>query len=280
MIPFKKKYDLCRQFLKQTVNHFISHECLRSAAALSFTTILSIVPIIALLFFSISQLVSEPANQIIIQDKLLTFFSPRTGEELQSKLLMLAQQASELRTLGLAALLFTTLLALNTVDEAINRIWNIKRCKRTLIKLFFYFLALMGLPILVGASLSVSTYLLSITSLGNTLSQGVWGIVLINLSSIFVTWLAFIVIYKWVPNINVKLKYAVISGFISALLFELVKFLFLAYIHYFSSYNLIYGVFSVLPLFFVWIYISWIIILSGAVLTYNFSVFKCSERLN
>ncbi len=280
MIPFKKKYDLCRQFLKQTVNHFISHECLRSAAALSFTTILSIVPIIALLFFSISQLVSEPANQIIIQDKLLTFFSPRTGEELQSKLLMLAQQASELRTLGLAALLFTTLLALNTVDEAINRIWNIKRCKRTLIKLFFYFLALMGLPILVGASLSVSTYLLSITSLGNTLSQGVWGIVLINLSSIFVTWLAFIVIYKWVPNINVKLKYAVISGFISALLFELAKFLFLAYIHYFSSYNLIYGVFSVLPLFFVWIYISWIIILSGAVLTYNFSVFKCSERLN
>jgi len=280
MIPFKKKYDLCRQFLKQTVNHFISHECLRSAAALSFTTILSIVPIIALLFFSISQLVSEPANQIIIQDKLLTFFSPRTGEELQSKLLMLAQQASELRTLGLAALLFTTLLALNTVDEAINRIWNIKRCKRTLIKLFFYFLALMGLPILVGASLSVSTYLLSITSLGNTLSQGVWGIVLINLSSIFVTWLAFIVIYKWVPNINVKLKYAVISGFISALLFELAKFLFLAYMHYFSSYNLIYGVFSVLPLFFIWIYISWIIILSGAVLTYNFSVFKCSERFN
>ncbi len=280
MTQLKRTYYLFSQFIKQAVNHFISHECLKSAAALSFTTILSIVPIIALLFFSVSQLVSDPENQIIIQNKLLTFFSPSAGEELQTKLLMLAQQASELRTLGLAALLTTTFLALNTVDETINRIWNIKRCKRTFIKLFLYFLALMTLPVFVGVSLSVSTYFLSLISLGNTLPQGIWDLILINLSPLFVTWFAFTIIYKWVPNTSVKLKYAIISGFISAILFEWAKFLFLAYIHHFPTYDLIYGAFSVLPLFCIWIYISWLIVLSGAVLTYNFSVFKNSGTTN
>ncbi len=271
MIQFKRVYSLSSEFIKQAVNHFISHECFKSAAALSFTTILSTVPVIALLFFSVSQLVSDPENQIIIQNKLLTFFSPSAGEELQSKLLMLAQQASELRTLGLAALLVTAFLALNTVDETINRIWNIKRSKRTLIKLFLYFLALMTLPILVGVSLSVSTYFLSLISLGNPFPTGIWDLILINLSPLFVTWVAFSIIYKWVPNTNVKLKYAIISGFISAVLFEWAKFLFLAYIHHFPTYDLIYGAFSVVPLFCIWIYISWLIILSGAVLTYRFN---------
>jgi len=277
MTQIMEKYYLFNQFTKQTVRHFISHECLKSAAALSFTTILSIVPIIALLFFSANQLVSDPENQIAIQNKLLTFFSPNAGEALQTKLLMLAQQASKLRTLGLVILLITALLALNTVDETINRVWNIKRCKRTLFKLFLYFLVLMALPVLVAVSLSVSTYFLSITSLDNTIGKGVWDLVLVNLSPMFVTWLAFIIIYKWVPNTSVKFKYAVISGFISAILFEWAKSLFLAYIHYFPSYDLIYGAFSVLPLFCIWIYISWTIILIGAVLTYNFSVFKNSR---
>jgi len=280
MTQFKEKYYLCGRFIKQSGRHFISHECLKSAAALSFMTILSIVPVIALLFFAVSQLISDPENQILIQNKLLTFFSPSTGEELQAKLLVLAQQASKLRALGLAALLITTFLALNTVDETINRIWNIKRCKRTLIKLFLYFLALMTLPVLVGVSLSASTYFLSIMALGNTILQGAWSFLVVTLGPMFVTWIAFIIIYKWVPNTGVKLQYAIISGFISAILFEWAKFLFLAYIHHFPTYDLIYGAFAVLPLFCIWIYISWVIVLSGAVLTYNFSVFTDSEVAN
>ncbi|VAW92082.1 hypothetical protein MNBD_GAMMA23-888 [hydrothermal vent metagenome] len=280
MLEFKEKCYLAGQFIKQTAAHFISHECFKSAAALSFTTILSIVPVIALLFFSVSQLVTDPENQIIIQNKLLTFFSPRAGEELQTKLLMLAQQASELRTLGLAVLLITAFLALNTVDETINRIWNIKRGKRTFLKLFLYFFALMTLPFLVGISLSVSTYFLSIASLGNVLPQSAWDLILVNLSPLLVTWVAFTVVYKWVPNTSVKLKYAIISGFISATLFEWAKSLFLIYIHHFPTYDLIYGAFSVLPLFFLWVYISWLIVLSGAVLTYNFSAAKAVEGIN
>lgn len=280
MTGFKEKYELYSQFIRQTVRHFISHECLKSAAALSFTTILSIVPIIALLFFSVSQLVSEPENQLVIQNKLLTFFSPSTGEELQSQLLQLAQKAAELRTLGFIALFVTTFFALNTVDETINHIWNIKRCKRTLVKLFLYLLALMALPVLVGVSLSVSTYFLSLISAGHMPGQGLWNFILVNLSPMIVTWLAFITLYKWVPNTKVKLRYAVVGGLVSAILFELAKFLFLVYIHYFPTYDLIYGAFSVLPLFCIWIYISWIIVLSGAVLTYNLSVFKTHKAVD
>ncbi len=280
MIDLKRIYCLSSQFTTQTVKHFVSHDCFKSAAALSFTTILSIVPIIALLFFSVSQLVSDPGNQIIIQNKLLAFFSPSAGEDLQTKLLILAQQASELRTLGLVALLITTFFALNTVDETINRIWNIKRGKRTFLKLLFYFMALMTLPVLVGVSLSVSAYFLSLVSLGNVLPQGVWDLIIINLSPLFVTWVAFTIIYKWVPNTSVKLKYALAGGLISAILFEWAKFLFLTYIHHFPTYDLIYGAFAVLPLFCIWIYISWLIVLSGAVLTYNFSINKNVEVTN
>jgi len=269
-----KRYYLSCQFIKEILKHFISHECLKSAAALSFTTILSIVPIIALLFFSASQFMSDPQNQIIIQNKLLTFFSPSIGDELQSKILLLAQQASELRTLGILALLVTVLLALNTVDETINRIWDLKRHKRTFIKLFLYFCALMTLPILLGLSLSVSAYFLSLTSLDKETLYELGNSIFVHFGSILVTWLAFFIIYKWVPNIKVEFKPAVISGFVAATLFEGAKFIFLIYIHYFSSYDLIYGAFSVLPLFCIWIYISWVIILAGAVLTYSLNEWK------
>lgn len=260
-------------FIKLTFNYFVSRECLKSAAALSFTTILSIVPIIALLFFSVSTFISDSENQVFIHNTLLNFFSPSAGQELLSRLIALAEQASKLRTFGLIALVVTVLLGLNTIDLTINRIWNIERCKRTLIKLFLYLIALMMIPVLIAISISISTYFLSILTLKSTVIDDSLNFLIVNLSPIFMTWLAFVCIYKWVPNTKVPFKSAVIGGVVAAILFELAKILFLIYIRYFPTYDLIYGAFAVLPLFCLWIYISWVIVLVGAVLTYNSSVF-------
>lgn len=259
------------KFLKKSIRHFLSHECLKSAAALSFTTILSIVPIIALLIFSVSQFISDTDNQIVIQNTLLNIFSPTAEQELQTKLLALAEQASKLRIFGIAILVVTVLLGLNTIDLTINSIWNIKRCKRTLIKLVLYFLVLMAIPVLVAISLYVSTYVLSITVSGHTLEGGFINSVMIHLGPVLVAWIAFVCIYLWIPNTRVDVKSALAGGAIAAILFELAKVLFLVYIRYFPSYDLIYGAFAVLPLFFLWIYISWVIVLAGAVLTFNFA---------
>jgi len=258
-------------FLKQILNHFITHECLKSAAALSFTTILSIVPIVALLFFSVSTFISDSENQILIHNTLLNFFSPAAGQELLTKLITLAEQASKLRTFGLIALITTVLLGLNTIDLTVNRIWNIQRCKRTLFKLALYLLALMMVPVLVGLSISVSTYFFSIAILKDTIIDSSLHFLIVNFSPFIVIWIAFTSIYKWVPNTKVSTKSAFLGGLIAAILFELAKIIFLMYIRYFPSYDLIYGAFAVLPLFCLWIYISWVIVLVGAVLTYNFS---------
>ena len=259
------------EFLKQILNHFITHECLKSAAALSFTTILSIVPIVALLFFSVSTFISDSENQIFIHNTLLNFFSPTTGQELQAKLIMLAEQASKLGTFGLIALITTVLLGLNTIDLTVNRIWNIQRCKRTLLKLTLYLFALMMVPVLVGLSISVSTYFFSIAILKNTIIDSSMHFLIANFSPFVVIWIAFTSIYKWVPNTKVSTKSAFLGGLVAAILFELAKIIFLMYIRYFPSYDLIYGAFAVLPIFCLWIYISWVIVLTGAVLTYNFS---------
>ena len=274
MIKLQKNISVSVEFLKLTVSHLVTHECLKSAAALSFTTILSIVPIVALLFFSVSSFISDTDNQMLIQNTLLNFFSPTAGQELQAKLILLAEQASKLRTFGLIALVVTVLLGLNTIDLTINRIWNVERRKRTLLKLILYLLALMMIPVLIGISLSASTYFFSIAALQGTVIDESLNFMIGNLSPIFVTWVAFLCIYKWVPNTKVPVKYVVVGGAVAAVLFELSKVLFIIYIRYFPTYDLIYGAFAVLPLFCLWIYVSWIIVLVGAVITYNLSAFQ------
>lgn len=280
MNNLQKNISTSIEFMTLTVRHLITHECLKSAAALSFTTILSIVPIVALLFFSVSTFISDSENQIFIQNSLLNFFSPTAGQELQTKLIMLAEQASKLRTVGLIALFITVLLGLNMIDLTINRIWNVERYKRTLLKLILYLLVLMMIPVLLGISLYAGTYFFSIAALKNTVINDTLNFIIVNLSPILVTWIAFVSIYKWVPNIKVGFKYALIGGAVAATLFELAKILFIIYIRYFPTYDLIYGAFAVLPLFCLWIYISWIIVLVGAVLTYNLSVFQKNKIIN
>lgn len=122
IIKLHKTICISSRFIKLALNHLITHDCLKSAAALSFTTILSIVPLVALLLFSASTFINASENQLLIQSSLLHFFSPTIGEELYTKLIMLAEQASKLRTLGLSALIVTVLLGLNTIDLTINRI--------------------------------------------------------------------------------------------------------------------------------------------------------------
>jgi len=262
------------KFVKDSFDHFFTHECLKSAAALSFTTILSIVPIIALLLFSLSQFFSDANNQLAIQNTLLNFFSPTTEQQLQNTLLELANHASQLRTFGLLVLVITVLLGLNTIDLTINNIWNIKRCKRTLVKLTLYFLVLMAIPVLVGISLSVSTYVLSISIMGQTLNETIINWIVIHIGPVIVSWVAFVCIYLWIPNTQVDKKSALVGGLIAAILFEASKILFIAYIKHFPTYDLIYGAFAVLPLFFLWIYISWVIILIGAVFTFKLMELK------
>lgn len=266
-------------FLKSSVNHFISHDCLKTAAALSFTTILSIVPIIALLFLSLSTFYSDSENQTAIHNAILNLFSPSFGKELQATLFLLADQASKLQTFGLLALITTVLLSLNTIDESINYIWGVKRCKRTIVKLILYFLTLMMIPIMVAISFSVTTYFFSITIFQNTLVDDGLNFVTINVIPIIASWLAFTSIYKWIPNTVVSTKYALMGGAVAAILFELAKVIFLMYIRYFPSYDLIYGAFAVLPLFCIWIYISWVIVLVGAVITYNLTTLIRTDAL-
>jgi len=274
MSSFRIAYRNIADFLRISLLHFLHHDCLKSAAALSFTTLLSIVPIIALLLFSMSQFISSSESQLYIQNTLIDIFSPSAGQELQSKILSLAEQASKLRTFGISVLIITVLLGLNTIDLTINNIWNIKRTKRTFIKLMLYFIALMFMPVLITISLSISTFVLSVPFLGIELDNSFLNRVIVSLAPVTVTWIAFVCMYLWIPNTRVSVKSGVIGGAIAAILFESAKILFLVYVRNFPTYDLIYGAFAVLPLFCLWIYISWVIILTGAVFTYNLSLLK------
>lgn len=263
------------EFLKINVSHFLSHDCLKSAAALSFTTLLSIVPIIALLFFSLSQFISGSGDQMDFHNTLLKIFTPAVGSQLQDKILILAEQASKLRLVGLTALVMTVLLAFNTIDSTINHLWDIKRTKRTVIKLLFYILALMAIPILVSVSLTASTYIFSASIFTSITIEGFfWNSFIVNVIPFIVIWLAFVATYLWVPNTKVDFKSALVGAAIAATLFESAKVLLLVYVRNFPAYDLIYGAFAVLPIFCLWIYISWLIMLIGAVLTYNLSILK------
>lgn len=257
------------EIIRNSARHFIADDCIRAAGALSFTTILGLVPLLAIIFISLGQVISNAHDQQAVQDFLIKIFSPGIGEQIQDKLILLAQRATQLKVIGLVIVSISVMIGLNTIDHTLNHIWGIKRCKRSILKLILYFTVLMSVPVLISISITVTSYLLSMPLFNQTFAGGMLQWLLINASPLLFTSLAFMIIYIWMPNIHVRFSAAMTGGVVAGILFETAKYFFLLYIKLFPAYDIIYGAFSALPLLSIWIYVSWIIALFGAELTFS-----------
>ena len=166
--------------------------------------------------------------------------------------------------MGIASLIVIALLLISSIDQTINRIW---RCtnKRSMVQAFTIYWTILSLgPIIIGGSIALSSYIFSIVKADGFLSIGQH---CLSLMPFAFSWLAFAGVYTLVPNQRVSFRYALIGGFVAALLFNFATDLFTLYITNFPSQQIIYGALAVIPIMFVWIYFSWLIVLIGAEVT-------------
>jgi membrane protein len=175
-----------------------------------------------------------------------------------------AANAARLTTVGLAVLFVTAIIVLLTIDRAFNQIWRVPRPRGTAQRVFIYWALLTVGPLLVGASLSLTSWLVS-QSLGLVKDVPLAAEVVLDVVPVLLTAAAFTLAYIAIPNRRVLVRDALAGGLLAALAFEGMKHGFALYVTQFPTYRLVYGAFASVPLFLLWIYLSWMVVLFGAV---------------
>lgn len=262
----KNSQDL-QLFLRFVAMRFIQDNCAQIASSLTFTTLLSLVPLItiALTLFSAFPVFDDFSVQIKIY--LLNNLMPETaGRIITQYMEQFTESAGRLSAVGVVFLGITAMLLLMTISQAFDTIWQVSRRQSVLKRLIVYWAVLTLAPILVGASLSLTSWLVGL-SMGYAKHMPIFGVGVLKILPVLFTTLAFVILFRIVPNRYVPLNHALIGGVVSSVLFESMNRVFGYYISHFPTYKLVYGAFASVPIFLMWIYLSWLTILLGAVVT-------------
>jgi membrane protein len=265
------------QFTLQVAKRFEQDRCQRVAGALSFTTVLAIVPLTAVMLAVLSLAPGFSAWMNVIQDFIYSNFVPASGEVVQKYLTQFAGKAGRLTAVGLLFLMITAIMLMATIEQAFNDIWRTANTRKLLYRFLVYWALLTLGPILVAGSLTLTSKFFTLPFLGRaevTFLRDVLDVVL----PLAFEFGAVVLLYTVVPNVPVLWRNALAGGLFAAMLLETAKYLFAASMKTFTSYQIIYGAIAALPIFLVWIYISWVIILLGAIVTATLNDWQWTDK--
>lgn len=244
------------------------------AGSLTFTTVLAIVPLLAValaLFTAFPQFHDfSDALQAFLTNSLMP---PVISENVMSYLNDFAKQASRLTAIGGSFLVITVLLLILSVDKALNEIWRVTKPRGIGQRLLVYWALLTLGPLMTGASLW-ATALLARESFGVIAQIPELLEFTLKVSPFFVSAAGFAALFVIVPNTKVTPRDAMIGGLLVAALLEIMKLGFAYYVSQVSTYTMIYGAFAALPVFLIWVYLSWLSVLFGAIVAANLPYFR------
>jgi membrane protein len=252
--------------LKKIFQHFFKTQCLDSASVLSFSTILALVPTLALMLsiFSISPYFQT--LQVEFEQFLFKNLLPENHQIIETYLHKFIAQTSQLTSISLIFLVISAILLFFEIDKKINSIWDFNYKRYWLKGLSSYILLLFFGPLLLSFFLFISSYL----TINNHLLNA-------NLLSFISGVMGFTLFFIITPIAKIKFINAFKAGIITAIGLEILKLAIAIYIANFPSYQIIYGAFATIPLFILWIYAVWLVILFGATCCYQFESHKKNE---
>jgi len=251
-------------FIYDVGYNFWEDRCTRHAAALAFSSLLALAPLIAIAFSILSVFSSFETLGANLEDFIYKYLVPDAGLDVREYLTKFSQQAGKLTAVGLLSFFITALMLLGNIENSLNDIWDSKE-RRSLGQRVLIYWALITLgPILMGASLSISTYFLSLNVFDNYEGSALIGSYALKAVPWIFETLAFFLLYIVMPNSPIKWRWALVGAIVAMILFEITKRGFSAFILNFNNYEVIYGALASLPIFLIWIYLSWMVTLIGA----------------
>ena len=270
-----------------SIKEFVERRVVNKASALTYNTLLAIIPILAILFaiargFGFANLLEDQfrsglSSQAQAAETILTFIDSYLSHA----------KSGIFIGVGLILLFYTVLLLTYNMERTFNSIWQVKKPRSLYRKITDYFSMLLLLPLLIllssGISIFISTFVKNIQEFALLAPIVKF---LVRLTPFVLTWGMFTALYIFMPNTKVKFKYAVLPGILAGSAFQAFQYLYIGTQIWVSRYNAIYGSFAAIPMFLLWTQISWSICLYGAQLCYvaqnlrNFSFSKETENIS
>ncbi len=253
-----------QSFLPYLWQRFQADGCTTIAAGLSYTSLLSMVPMLAI---GLAMFAAFPAFANL-RGELITVLASNLAPDLAdiatTYLQGFVDKAGQTSAAGIVGIVVTALLLINNIQVAFDRVWGVTSQRSRLHRFPIYWVLLTLGPILFGASLSISTYVFSMAGSADFygLSTGVK--VLTGFLPFLFEALGFALFYRLMPTRPVRMRDAVVGALIAALIFEILKSSFGLYLRHFGGYQVVYGALATIPIFLVWTYLVWVTVLIGA----------------
>jgi len=262
----RNQLQLLTRFARHVLRRFNEDKSLQLASSLTFTTLLSLVPLVTIALTLISAYPAFASLADHVQSFVMQNLLPEVGGKVISRYVeQFSDRAGRLTAFGTVFLGVTAFMLMFMIERAFNSIWRVARPRPLAQRIVLYWGGLTLGPILIGASLSITSYLVSI-SLGIARQIPFAAEILLRAVPMALTIGAFSLLYFIVPNRQLRLRDAMIGGIAAGLLFELMKRGFAIYITTVPTYAMVYGAFASIPIFLLWIYLSWLVVVLGAVI--------------
>lgn len=255
-----------RGFVGEILHRFVEERFFQIGASLAYTTLLSLVPLVALVvgivsIFPFFRTVLAQVNRFLVQNLL----PEKAGAVIAQYTLTFSQKAQDMTWLGLAFLALTALLLMVSVEKTFNHVWRVNASRPIGERIKLYCIMLLLGPLVLGGIFGAMSY-------GVTVSLGLFGEppwlqhTLFKGVSLALLWGFFAFLYYAVPNARVRLGHALVGGLFAAVGISLMQRGFEIYLSNVPSYTLIYGAFAVVPIFLVWLYLCWLVLLLGGLI--------------
>ncbi len=264
-----------KSFSRFIWQRFVDDKCFETAGALSYTTLVSLVPLTVAVFAMFSVFpVFQPARDTLI-NFVFNNFVPSAGEAVQNAMLGFAANASKLTGISILVMLFSALSMMISIEDRLNRIWRVHQPRGWGSRLLLYWAALTLGPILIVGGIAVTSYVTAAPLLHNAADQ-IGGIVqsLLTTLPFVVTFFTLWLMYAVIPNRKVSRRDAAIGALLGAVLFEIARWSFTAFVQHAQTYQQIYGVLASIPIFLLWIFLSWVIVILAASIAASASAFE------
>jgi membrane protein len=267
LLDIVRQFKLLANFVVLVYRRFKEERCFQLCGSLTFTTLLALVPLVTIMLTVVT---AFPVFDEIVQT-LRSFVTANMVPEASSSLITVYVQqfsdnAARLTALGIVLLAVTSIMLMLTIDRAFNTIWRVKRPRPLIQRVLIYWSVLTIGPLLVGGSLSLTSWLVT-QSMGLGKQAPELTIAVLRLVPLMLTSVAFGFLYRTVPNRQVTVLDAAVGGIIAAFAFEAMKIGFGHFVARIATYKLVYGTFASLPIFLMWIYLSWVVVVFAAVIT-------------